>query len=104
MSVRTLRDGLGRAWTVWDVLPQLVERRRPAPDDSGAPTKERRRRREARAALTNGFEHGWLAFETDGEKRRLAPIPDGWADLPDEELCALLSQATVTTRSRRLIE
>ena len=104
MSVRNLRDDLGRSWTVWDVSPQLVERRRPTPDETGAPARERRRRREARAPLTNGFERGWLAFETQGEKRRLAPIPEGWAELPDEALRALLAQATVTPRTRRLIE
>jgi hypothetical protein len=96
---------MGRGWTVWDVNPQMVERRRAGPPSSQTtPRNERRRRREARAPLSNGFERGWLAFETDGEKRRLAPIPEGWADLPDEELLALLSQATQTVNSRRLIE
>src|SRR4051812_25164456 len=102
MSVRTLRDAMGRSWTVWDVNPQMVDRRRSSAKT--APTAERRRRREARAPLSNGFERGWLTFETVGEKRRLAPIPEGWADLPDEELLALLSEATVTANSRRLIE
>lgn len=93
---------MGRSWTIWDVFPQMVERRRTVAPESLTP--ERRRRREARAPLSSGFEGGWLTFETLGEKRRLAPIPEGWADLPDEELLALLNQAKLTGNSRRLIE
>jgi hypothetical protein len=32
------------------------------------------------------FARGWLLFETDGEKRRLAPYPDDWADLSVPQL------------------
>jgi hypothetical protein len=36
---------------------------------------------------------GWLTFEQGDARRRLAPIPDGWADLPDPELRRLCSAA-----------
>ena len=36
---------------------------------------------------------GWLAFQSGTARRRLAPIPDGWASGPDEELVQLCRQA-----------
>lgn len=47
---------------------------------------------------------GWLAFETKGEKRRLSPYPDVWANMPDDELEQLCRQAAPVKPSRRLIE
>jgi hypothetical protein len=42
---------------------------------------------------------GWLTFESAAEKRRLAPIPEGWADL-DEETLVTLCDAAVYVRER----
>lgn len=36
---------------------------------------------------------GWLTFECAAEKRRLAPIPEGWAELEDETLVRLCDSA-----------
>lgn len=36
---------------------------------------------------------GWLAFKTDGESRRLAPIPSSWVALPDQDLALLVRTA-----------
>jgi hypothetical protein len=47
---------------------------------------------------------GWLAFETQGEKRRLAPYPADWAEKNDAELEALCGRAIPVRPSRRLIE
>jgi len=40
---------------------------------------------------------GWIVFETKAgdDKRRLYPIPKGWAQLPDAELAVLLQKAEV---------
>lgn len=39
------------------------------------------------------FASGWLLFETSGEKRRLAPYPDEWAQLPVTQLEPLCRRA-----------
>jgi hypothetical protein len=36
---------------------------------------------------------GWLTFESAMEKRRLAPIPEGWEELDDETLATLCDSA-----------
>jgi hypothetical protein len=41
---------------------------------------------------------GWLCFESQGERRRLQPIPESWHHLTDAELAGLLGQARVAPR------
>ena len=106
MAHRTFRDSLGRIWDVWNVTPSKVERRdreRPAypPDPPGI---ERRRREEYRALLGREWSNGWLTFETSGEKRRLAPFPENWDEMSQNELERLCQEATEVPRSRRLVE
>jgi hypothetical protein len=37
------------------------------------------------------FQGGWLVFfRPDGDRRRVAPIPEGWENLDEAGLCALL--------------
>lgn len=57
-----------------------------------------------RVVVAAHLSDGWLAFETDREKRRLAPIPEGWMSLTDAELLELLGKAAKVKQSRRLIE
>ena len=40
------------------------------------------------------YSDGWLVFQSTYEKRRLAPFPGNWTDLPDETLRAFLATAT----------
>jgi|SRR5437899_4252365 hypothetical protein len=107
MAIREFDDEAGRRWTVWDVHPALVDRRM---QDTGPPLgiRERRLGARRRAIIPPNMAQGWLAFEThDGERRRLAPIPDvpkGWAAAPDAELRAWCAKAQRVTSSRRLIE
>ena len=103
MAHRTFKDSLGRAWEVWSVMPEHVERRRKTPVATSA-VKERRMKREFRVPLGQAWARGWLVFETKGEKRRLAPIPDDWSALSEERLEQLSRTATRTASSRRLIE
>ena len=107
MAIREFTDSRGRYWVVWEVYPTLAERRR---RNAGPPpgVRERRRSVENRARLSPKMERGWLAFEaTDGERRRLAPIPDmpvEWSHASDDQLrtwCAMAEQAPPT---KRLIE
>ena len=94
MTHRTFKDREGRIWDVWQVHPSAAERRfgqRRIIDDDRTDNVERRsgdeRRhgeRDTRAPVAAEFAYGWLCFETVGEKRRLAPVPEGW-DRADEE-------------------
>lgn len=74
--LRGFTDSSGVEWRVWEVFPmaagQTIVR------SSHTSLEE------------TPFANGWLCFESPGEKRRLAPIPEGWEfrDLPAlEDLC-----------------
>ncbi len=83
MSYRVVTDPAGAAWQVWTVHPML---RSPA----------------SAFALAEEYMTGWLAFERLGafeatssrEKRRLAPVPDGWERSSDADVLGLLARAT----------
>jgi hypothetical protein len=83
MAYRTFTDSAGVEWQVWDVLPTglgrtVFDRRRLG--DASSATPERRSDLSARLA------NGWLAFLAGTDKRRLAPVPEGWADASVEQL------------------
>ena len=86
-------------WDVWRVHPAAAERRfsqRRVRDDERSDAVERRSgvdRRESeaplpkhRARVAAEFAYGWLCFETAGEKRRLAPVPEEWERADDETI------------------
>ena len=104
MAHREFTDALGRNWNVWSVVPERAERRR---RDEGDLITERRREgnKEFRVPLGEQWLDGWLAFETKGEKRRLAPIPDDWEQATDDQLHRMLERAEQIRRPpRRLAE
>jgi hypothetical protein len=78
MSYREVRDERGRLWQVWNTVPTSVA-----------------------GALAEGFAAGWLTFECDSEKRRMAPVPEGWEETPDERLLSLLARAQPVHRLNR---
>ena len=95
MTYRRFIDGQGCEWEAWEVHPSAVERRlnaerRSIPRDS----PDRRQRREFRLVMPPDLQSGWLAFQGAARKVRLAPIPQGWMHLSDEELSLLLQHAT----------
>jgi len=80
--LRIFSDANGTTWKVWDVYPstgRLGAGASRGPSDAPLtpfPARE----------LTDG----WLCFESDSEKRRLAPIPPDWETCETcvlEELC-----------------
>ena len=77
MAMRDLVDAAGVQWLVWDIRPEEAHPITRFED------------------YLQGFLDGWLVFETpDGrDRRRLHPIPRGWAELPDDELRQLLARA-----------
>ena len=99
MKYREFKDSRDELWSVWEVQPSSMERRlRDEPERCprvdrryGAPTPRIR-------VDDPRFSHGWLAFESGMEKRRLCPIPSQWESLTDAELAALVSQALPTIK------
>ena len=96
---RTFKDKDGKIWDVWQVHPAAAERRfsqRRVKDDERSDMSERRHgadRRESEkprtehpALVAAEFTYGWLCFETVGEKRRLAPVPEAWDRADDETI------------------
>lgn len=105
MAHRTFKDRRGFVWEVWEVCPSSMERR-VARDRRAAqrPTPERRQRPEVRIKASPTFAGGWLAFSSHFERRRLAPIPEGWSEWSDDQVAELLQRASPAGRPRRLIE
>ena len=78
MAVREFRDGHGQLWRAWNIAPDSIHPATKAED-----------------YLVGCYELGWIVFErADGrEKRRLCPYPEGWENLPDPDLLALMQRA-----------
>jgi hypothetical protein len=70
MPYKEFVDSAGVLWRVWATFPTVGK------------------------ILSRGFEKGWLTFESSSARRRLAPIPERWEDLPDSKLRNLLKEAT----------
>jgi hypothetical protein len=94
MSYRRFTDSSGRSWEAWEVHPSAVERRINK-DRRSAPRAEtdRRRQQEFRLVIPHELSGGWLALQGTQEKIRVAPIPEGWMALSDDDLAALVARA-----------
>ena len=87
--LRGFKDPAGVEWRVWEVIPSKA----------GMDTSPRAQSRTSLSSTP--FANGWLCFECASEKRRLAPIPEGWEQRPPAAIAELLNQATrVTSRAR----
>jgi hypothetical protein len=107
MPHRQFVDSKQTTWEVWDVEPGHAERRgRPRDRRRSARTSGERREVEdrSRVRISSGLAHGWLAFESKHDKRRLSPIPIGWEALDASALEQLCEQANSVGRPRRLLE
>ena len=107
MALRTFNDATGMEWRVWDVRPDVRERRtsRDRRSSAGpAPRVERRRGPDRRlrelgppSRTVAGLAGGWLCFETGPAhaplRCRLAPIPPGWDACSEAALRAYLERA-----------
>jgi hypothetical protein len=74
--VREFRDLAGVQWSVFRAIPH------------SAPSKREK-------ILPETFRLGWLVFECERERRRLAPVPENWEALTDHELELLCMRANV---------
>ena len=99
MNYRTFTDSAGRRWEVWLVLPTAAERRaserrvladrriEQIPHDAERRvTLDRRRFAHRRVGVAAFFAKGWLCFENEEEKRRLAPVPAEWDQATAKDL------------------
>ena len=108
VSYRTFLDSTGKRWEVWLVTPAAAERRKsdrraaaPAAGGENLPgfadrrrTPERRKNPFRRTIeVASEYSKGWLCFESEGEKRRLAPVPDGWEEAGPDRMIAWLQSA-----------
>jgi hypothetical protein len=107
MPHRQFTDSKRTTWEVWDVEPGHAERRREDADRrrSGRTSGERRQRTDrTRVRIKSDLSHGWLAFESKHDRRRLAPIPTGWEAFDASTLERLCEQAASIGRPKRLLE
>jgi hypothetical protein len=109
MSYRTFVDSAGRRWEVWLVTPAAAERRkvdrRAASEGSFEGKMERRKTPERRRSpfrrsvtVATEYNNGWLCFESEGEKRRLVPVPEGWTEAGPDRLSTFLQAAKRVVR------
>jgi hypothetical protein len=107
MAYRTFLDDNGRYWQVWESHPHVFERRKgerrqAAGTWAGADRRKANDRRQiirSRSVVVDSrLASGWLTFESFTEKRRLAPIPAHWEELPVRDLIALWERANPVSR------
>ena len=107
MPHRQFIDSKRTRWEVWDVEPSHAERRL-NDDDRRRKNRTSGERRQVedrtRVRIHSYLSHGWLAFESKHDRRRLAPIPTGWEALDAKALEQLCDRAKSIGRPRRLLE
>ena len=77
--MRDVVDEKGTKWKIWPVSPSSIHPKTAAEDYLG------------------DYSEGWLCFECDNQRRRLAGIPPGWDKLPDKELIRLVKTAHIVS-------
>jgi hypothetical protein len=82
MAVRDVVDENGTKWKIWSVTQSSIHPKTAAEDYLG------------------DYSEGWLCFECDNQRRRLARYPQDWDKLPDKELVRLLKAAQVVAPRR----
>jgi hypothetical protein len=98
VAYREFRDSQGKTWEVWEVRPAAIERRQ-ADDRRRYPREFSDRRSTIPFRLLGGMKDGWLTFQSGNERRRLSPIPEGWAALSDATLRELAAKAELVART-----
>lgn len=115
MGLRIFKDSRGIDWQAWDVVPKLGDRRAgdrrresstefAASDDRRQTSRERRVVEGRRPVLSTGLGSGWLCFEAQVEKRRLAPIPSDWLGCDEACLERYCMQAKPAVRMATAID
>ena len=105
MGLRTFVAPDGAEWRVWNVVPNLAldevsrewERRGQDVLAYEGPERRQGERRSLTPFVSPQLTGGWLCFESENGKRRLAPPPPDWEEAPDEELTTLWERAEAVT-------
>jgi hypothetical protein len=90
MAYRKIVDSTQQAWDVWEVVPSSV---REITEEPGSTASRK-------IVVPAELQDGWLAFQSEKERRRIAPVPRDWAEMPDEALLDLLVNAPVIAPQR----
>jgi hypothetical protein len=93
MPKRQFRDADGIYWDVWDVHPTDLVWRYDRRSSSRADAVEPESNGRVGPSLDPALEDGWLCFQAGLTRRRFAPIPPAWFDLPDGVLRVMLDIA-----------
>lgn len=80
MAIREFVDSNGVTWRVWRTMPR------------------------SRSVYSEQLREGWLTFESVQQRRRLAPVPAGWADATTERLDLMCRAAEPVRRRSRPVE
>ena len=78
MAQREFTDSHGTHWLVWSTTPTTT-------------------------TVPGAMREGWLTFESDGERRRLVPVPRDWENAADDRMelyCRAAQPVTRTTPIR----
>ncbi|HEX7241102.1 MAG TPA: hypothetical protein VF263_12590 [Longimicrobiaceae bacterium] len=62
MAYRDFLDHAGVTWKVWDTYPHSASN------------------------VRQSYARGWLSFQSEDERRRLQPVPEGWEGATDDEM------------------
>lgn len=81
MAHRQFTDSAGQTWDVWDVHPTTASRALAQLYPHQSPEAE-----SPCHPVAPGLADGWLCFGLGAERRRLAPVPARWEELPPPEL------------------
>lgn len=108
MGLRSFVAPDGQEWRVWNVVPSLAfhqdtrewERRGQDVLAYDGPERRAEERRGATPFVNPQLAAGWLCFESDSAKRRLAPLPQAWEEASDEELAEFWRKAEPVARRK----
>jgi hypothetical protein len=82
--MRTVTDAAGTEWTIFEVKKTIAG--------------------DQWTYLPEQYGNGWLCLESPAAKRRLTPVPPGWADMSDKELIGLVKKAEPVVRARAVAD
>jgi len=74
---REFTDRSGVHWTAFDVHPSAAD---------------------ARTSIREQYRNGWLTFDSNAETRRIAPVPQDWRTMSDDQLVSLCERAEPARR------
>lgn len=108
MGLRSFVAPDGNEWRVWNVVPTLAfhqetrewERRGQDVLAYDGPERRAEERPTAMPFVNPQLAAGWLCFESDSAKRRLAPMPPGWEEASDEQLAEFWRSAELVAQRK----